>query len=158
MIPQLPVQSRELCHTSIYLVICIPKLMLRDDFGGRSISLSVRPSPLHQLAPEPPPEARSASRSSQYLKPMRYFSSALSRPAQEPPVLLHASSARSGRANLPRQRLTAHAPAWPAAARFPCTGPPPPLPRPKQSWCGGRSFAAYQRSWGELFRLAPRAA
>jgi hypothetical protein len=154
MIPPPPVQSRALCHTSIYLVICIPELMLRD-FGGRSISLSVRPRPLHQLAPEPPPEARSARRSSQYLKPMRYSSSALSGPAPVPPALLHASSARPGRANLPRQRLTAHAPAWPAAARFPCTGPPPPLPRPKQSRRAGRSFAAYQRP---VFRLAPRAA
>ncbi len=86
------------------------------DFGGRSISLSV-----HQLAPEPPPEARSAAdpRISKLLKPMTYFSSAMSGPAPVPPALLHASSARPGRANLPRQRLTAHAPAWPAAARFP---------------------------------------
>jgi hypothetical protein len=50
-----------------------------------------------------------------YLKPMRYFSSALSGPAPVPPALLHASSSRPGSANPPRQRLTAHAPAWPAA-------------------------------------------
>jgi hypothetical protein len=37
------------------------------DFGCRSISLSVRPRPVHQLAPEPQPEARSARRCSQYL-------------------------------------------------------------------------------------------
>ncbi len=112
--------------------------------------------PLHQpeLAPEPTPEARSARRSSQYLKPMRYSSFALSGPAPVPPALLHASSARPGRANLPRMRITAHAPAWPAAARFPCTGPPPPLPRSKPSRRAGRSFAAYQRP---VFRLAPRA-
>ncbi len=103
--------------------------MLRD-FSGRSISLSVRQHPVHQLAPEPPPEARSARRSSQYLKPMRYSFSALSDPAPVPPALLDASSARPGRANLPRQRLTAHAPAWPAAARFPCTGPLQHLPHP----------------------------
>jgi hypothetical protein len=152
MIPPPPVQSLALCHTSVYLVICIPKLMLRD-FCGRSISLSVRP--LHQLAPEPPPEARSARISLQYLKPMRYFSSAMSGPSPVPPARLHTSSARPGRANLPRQRIIAHAPAWPAAARFPCTGPPPPLPRPKQSRRAGRSFAAYQCP---VFRLAPRAA
>jgi hypothetical protein len=149
-----PVQSRALCHTSVYLVICIPKLMLRY-FGGRSISLSWPCRSLHQLAPESPPEERSAHRSFQYLKPMRYFSSALSGPAPIPTALLHASSARQGSANLPRQCLTANAPAWPAAARFPCTGPPPPLPSPKQSRRGGRSFAAYRRP---VFRLAPRAA
>jgi hypothetical protein len=49
---------------------------------------------------------------------MRYSSSALSGPAPAPPALLHASSARPGRANLPRQRLTSHASAWPAAAQF----------------------------------------
>ena len=154
MIPPPPVQILARCHTSIYSVICIPKLMLRD-FGGRSISLSVRPRPLHQLAPEPTPESRSARRSSQYLKPLRYLSSALSGPAPVPPALLHASSARPGSANLPRQRLTANAPAWFAAAWFPCTGPPPPLPRPNQSRGAGRSFTAYQRP---VFRLAPRAA
>ncbi len=68
MIPPPPVQSQALCHTSIYWVICIPELILHD-FGGRSTSLSVWPHPLHQLAPEPSPEARSARRSSQYLKP-----------------------------------------------------------------------------------------
>ena len=154
MIPPPPVQLRARCHTSINLVLCISELMLRD-FGGRSISLPVRPRPFHQLAPESQPEARSARRSSHYLKPMRYSSSALSGPTAVPPALLHASSARSGRANLPRQRLTAHAPAWPAAARFPCTGLLPPLPRPNQSRCAGRSFAIYQRP---VFRLAPRAA
>jgi hypothetical protein len=133
------VQIRAQFHTSIYLVTCIPELMLRD-FGGRSIRLSIPPRPVHQLAPEPPPEARSARRSSQYA--IRYSSSALSGPAPVPPALPHASSARPGRANLPRQRLTAHAPAWPAAARFPCRGPQQPLPRPKQSLRAGRSFAA----------------
>ncbi len=110
MIPPPPVQSRALCHTSINLVICILKLMLRD-FGGRSsISLSVQPRPIHQRAPKPLPEARSARQFSQYPKPMRYFSSALSGPAPVPPELLHTSSALPGRANLPRQRVTAHAP------------------------------------------------
>jgi hypothetical protein len=146
MIPPSPVQILALCHTSIYLFICIPELMLLDS-GGRSISLSVRPRPVHQLAPEPPPEARSARRFSQYLKQMRYSFSALSGSA--------CSSARQGSANLPRQRLTAHVPAWPAAARFPCTGPLLPLPRPKQSRRAGRSFSAYQRP---VFRHAPRAA
>jgi hypothetical protein len=46
-------------------------------------------------------------------------------------------------------------PSGPAAARFPCTSPPPPLPRPKQSRRAGRSCAAYQRP---VLRLAPRAA
>ncbi len=59
MIPPPPVQLRARCHTSIYSVICMPELMLCD-FGGRSISLSVRPRPVHQLAPEPSPEAKSA--------------------------------------------------------------------------------------------------
>jgi hypothetical protein len=110
--------------------------MLRD-FGGRSISLSVRPRPVHQLAPEPPPEASSARRSSQYLKPMRYSSSALSGSAQVPPVLLHASSARPGSANLPRQSLTVHTPAWPAAARFPCAAfaPSRAIPAGRQVIC-----------------------
>ncbi len=69
----------------------------------------------------------------------------LSGPSPVPPALLQASSARPGSANLPRQCLTAHAPepAWPSAARFPCTGPLPSLPRPKQYRCAGRSFAAY---------------
>ena len=151
MIPPPPVRLRSRCHTSIYLVRCIPE----RDFGSRSISLSVRPLPVHQLVPEPPPEARSARQSSQYLKPMRYSSSALSGPAPVPPALLHASSARPGSANLPHQRLTSHALAWPAAAWFPCTGPLPPLPRPKQSRRAGRLFASYQRP---VFRLAPRAA
>ncbi len=157
MIPPPPVQLRAQCHTSIYLVICIPELMLRD-FGGRSISLSIRQRPVHQLAPEPLPEARSASRSSQYLKPMRYSSSALSGPVPVPPALLHASSARPGRANLPRQRLTAHAPASGCLAlrgTVPLHRSAAAFAPPETSRSAGRLFPAYQRP---VFRLAPRAA
>jgi hypothetical protein len=142
MIPSPPVQLRARCHTSIYFVICIPELMLRD-FGGRSISLSVRPRPVRQLAPEPQPEARSAHLPSQYL----YSSSALSGPAPVPPALQHASSAWPGRAILPRQRLTAHrlpGPQRPGSlAEVRCRLCP--LPHPKQSRRAGRSFASYQR-------------
>jgi hypothetical protein len=134
MIPPPPMQSRALCRTSIYLVICIPELLLRD-FGGRSISLSVRPRPLHQLAPEPPPEARSARRSSQYLKPMRYFSSAMSGPAPVPPALLHASSIRLGHPNLPRLGP----PAFNCPMRLP--GPPRPgsLAQVRRRLCPARN-------------------